>query len=81
VIEIAPDHREPRERQLADEREVVRKAAGELLSPRQQRILQMSFEGWSVQDIAEEMRLPAERVSDEKYKAVRKLREQLCPVS
>jgi DNA-binding NarL/FixJ family response regulator len=49
-----------------------------LLTPRQQRILQMSFEGWSVHDIAADLRLPPERISDEKYKAVRKLREHLA---
>jgi hypothetical protein len=38
----------------------------------------MSFEGWSVHDIAGELSLPAERVSDEKYKAIRRLREHLC---
>jgi hypothetical protein len=38
----------------------------------------MSFEGWAVQDMADELQLPAERVSDEKYKAIRKLREHLC---
>ena len=37
----------------------------------------MSFEGWSVKDIAEELQTPAERISDEKYKAVCKLRERL----
>jgi RNA polymerase sigma factor (sigma-70 family) len=76
---IVPDPRDPNERHLADDREAVRQAAGELLSPRQQRILQLSFEGWAVQDIATELQLPAERVSDEKYKAVRKLRAHLCP--
>jgi RNA polymerase sigma factor (sigma-70 family) len=62
---------------LADEREQVRQAAAELLTPRQQRILQMSVEGWTVQDMARELQVPAERVSDEKYKAVRKLRAHL----
>jgi RNA polymerase sigma factor (sigma-70 family) len=75
--EVVADRRELHERQVADEREAVRQAAEELLSARQQRILQLSFEGWSVQDIAEELQLPAERVSDEKYKAVKKLREHL----
>jgi hypothetical protein len=28
--------------------------------------------------MAAELQLPAERVSDEKYKAIRKLRERLC---
>jgi RNA polymerase sigma factor (sigma-70 family) len=57
---------------------MVREAAQEVLSPRQQRIVQMSFEGWAVQEMAQELHLPAERVSDEKYKAIRKLREHLC---
>src|SRR5262245_26750174 len=72
------DCRPSSERRLADDREQVREAAAELLSPRQQRILQLSFEGWSVHEIAGELQVPAERVSDEKYKAVRKLREHLC---
>jgi RNA polymerase sigma factor (sigma-70 family) len=72
------DRRDTRNRALADERDAVRQAAAEVLSTRQQRILQMSFEGWSVQDIAADLGIPAERVSDEKYKAIRKLREHLC---
>ena len=62
----------------ADERELVSSAAANLLTPRQQRIVQMSFEGWSVQDMAGELNLSAERVSDEKYKAVHKLRSHLA---
>ena len=75
---MVKDPRDEHERELAEEREAVRLAANEVLSARQQRILQFSLEGWSVQDIAEVMRLPAERISDEKYKAVRKLRAYLC---
>jgi RNA polymerase sigma factor (sigma-70 family) len=75
---VVADSRDGQERRLLDEREVVQRAATELLSPRQQRILQLSFEGSSVQEIAEELELPAERVSDEKYKAIRKLRDHLC---
>jgi hypothetical protein len=41
--------------------------------------LQLSFEGWSVQEMASTLKTPAERISDEKYKAIRKLREHLCP--
>jgi RNA polymerase sigma factor (sigma-70 family) len=78
LASVVVDGRERRERDLSDEREAVRHAATGLLTPRQQRILHLSFEGWSVQDIAGELQLPAERVSDEKYKAVRKLREHLC---
>jgi RNA polymerase sigma factor (sigma-70 family) len=68
------DPRNRRQQRLAQQREEVSRAAAELLSPRQQRILHMSFDGWSVQEIAEELQLSAERVSDEKYKAIRKLR-------
>jgi len=71
------DWRDDAMNQLADEREEVRQAASELLTTRQQRILQMSCEGWSVQDMARTLRLRADRVSDEKYKAVRKLRAHL----
>jgi RNA polymerase sigma factor (sigma-70 family) len=76
--DAVPDRREGVSRRLADEREAVSQAAAELLTKRQQRILQMSFEGWSVQDLAVELQLPPERVSDEKYKAIRKLRAHLC---
>ena len=77
-VEQVADPRDGAAGRLADEREVVQRAAREVLSPRQQRILQMSFEGWSVHDIATDLRLPPERVSDEKYKAIRKLREHLA---
>jgi RNA polymerase sigma factor (sigma-70 family) len=76
-MEQVADARDRHDSRLADERETVRHAALEVLSPRQQRILQMSFEGWSVHEIATELRLPPERVSDEKYKAIRKLRQHL----
>jgi len=77
-VEHVADRRQQNAWQLSAEREVVREAAKEVLSPRQQQILQMSFEGWAVQDMAQELQLPAERVSDEKYKAIRKLRDHLC---
>ena len=69
------DRRDLRERRLAEEREAVSQAAASLLSPRQQAIVQHSFQGWSVQDLAARLRLPPERVSDEKYKAITKLRK------
>jgi RNA polymerase sigma factor (sigma-70 family) len=77
-IDTAADPRHEGEQRLSEEREMVRKAAGQLLSPRQQRILQLSFEGWSVQEIGTELALGVERVSDEKYKAIRKLRAHLA---
>ncbi len=75
---VVEDPRDGRDRERADQREAVHRAATEILSARQQRILQLSLDGWAVQEIADEMQLPAERVSDEKYKAVRKLRAYLC---
>jgi len=77
AVETVADDRARGAGKLRDEREAVDRAAEELLSPRQQRILQMGFEGWSVQDMARELGLPVERVSDEKYKAIRKLRAHL----
>jgi RNA polymerase sigma factor (sigma-70 family) len=71
------DRGDLRRRRLEDDREAVASAAAEVLTPRQQRIMQLSFEGWSVQEIAGELRTPPERVSDEKYKAIRKLRSHL----
>lgn len=78
AVDTVADSRDPQAVRLAEDREAVRQAAAELLSARQQRILQLSFEGWSVQDISDELALPPERVSDEKYKGVRKLRTHLC---
>src|SRR5262245_49503029 len=72
------DRNDLRERRLAEDRDSVRQAATELLSVRQQRIIQLSLEGWSVHDIATELETGPERVSDEKYKAIRKLREYLA---
>ncbi len=77
LVGVVSDGRDSEDRQRADEREAVQLAATELLTARQQRILQLSFEGWEVQDIAQELQLPPERVSDEKYKAIRKLRTHL----
>jgi RNA polymerase sigma factor (sigma-70 family) len=68
------DNRDAMDRTRAGEREAVEQAAAQVLSPRQQRIMHMSFDGWSVHEIARALHLPAERVSDEKYKAIRKLR-------
>jgi RNA polymerase sigma factor (sigma-70 family) len=71
------DHRPTRERLQSEDREELRKAADELLSERQRQILQWSAEGWSVQEIADKLHVGPERVSDDKYKAIRKLRAHL----
>ncbi len=77
AVDTVADRHDQHRRDVREEREAVRQAAAEVLTPRQQRILQLSFEGWSVHDMAEELQLPVERISDEKYKAVRKLRAHL----
>lgn len=57
-----------------DDREAVDQAAGTVLSDRQQRILGLLCDGHNVADIASELAMTPERVSDEKYKAIQKLR-------
>jgi RNA polymerase sigma factor (sigma-70 family) len=76
-LEVVADPRDVGSRELADQREAVRRASEEVLSPRQQRILQLSGEGWTVPDIAKELQIRVERVSDEKYKAIRRLQAVL----
>ena len=77
LIEEVPDQRSQPEQTRYELREVLDKASRELLNTRQQRILQLSSYGWSVPEIARELRTSAERISDEKYKAIRKLRTHL----
>jgi RNA polymerase sigma factor (sigma-70 family) len=57
-----------------DDREALAKAAAEVLSPRQRRVLELTADGWATPEIAAELNTTVERVSDEKYKAIRKLR-------
>ncbi len=76
-IESVADRRASNERRLAEDREAVRQASAAVLSDRQRRIIQLSFDGWSVHDIAARLGVAADRVSDEKYKAIRKLRDHL----
>jgi RNA polymerase sigma factor (sigma-70 family) len=78
LVGVVADRRAEQDARLAEDREAVRAASAELLTPRQQRIMLRSFEGCSAQEIADELGTTAARVSDEKYKAVRKLRAHLC---
>jgi RNA polymerase sigma factor (sigma-70 family) len=75
--EVVADTHDTGERGRSEELEMVAQAAKEVLSTRQERITRMSLDGWSVNEIARALGLPAERVSDEKYKAIRKLRAAL----
>jgi len=71
------DQRPDFERDRMETSEELQLAADELLSDRQKSILQLTAEGWSVQEIADKLSTGPERVSDEKYKAIRKLRTHL----
>ena len=78
---LTPDVAEFRtENELRDDRDVVAKAAREILSPRQRRILELTSDGWAIPQIAEELAAPVERISDEKYKAIKKLQHYLSTV-
>jgi RNA polymerase sigma factor (sigma-70 family) len=68
------DNRDAGDRERTEEMDAVLAAAREQLSDRQHQIVRRTLEGWSVPDIARELNTSPERVSDEKYKAIRKLR-------
>lgn len=76
-LEYCPDQREARRERVAEQRNTVLHTAEAMLSSRQKDIVQLSLDGWSVQEISHKLDLPPERVSDEKYKAIRKLRTEL----
>jgi RNA polymerase sigma factor (sigma-70 family) len=60
--------------------EMLESARRAVLSERQDRIVEMWTRGWTVPEIASELDMPAARVSDEKYKALRKLERHLAAV-
>ncbi len=72
------DDRTPQQRDHDERNQTVRSIAAECLSPRQARIVDLSLDGWSVHEIAEHLQLSTARVSDEKYKAIQKLRSELA---
>jgi DNA-binding NarL/FixJ family response regulator len=57
--------------------EILESARRAVLSDRQGRIVDLWMSGWTVPEIAIELKLPPARVSDEKYKALRKLEARL----
>ncbi|MCH5376662.1 MAG: hypothetical protein JJ992_22080 [Planctomycetes bacterium] len=65
----------------SDDLEAAQAIAHACLSGRQQRILQLWSDGWSIGEIADQLDLSPSRASDEKYKAIRKLRERLATVA
>jgi RNA polymerase sigma factor (sigma-70 family) len=72
------DSRESRSEFVREIRSTVLQAADKSLSPRQQQIIRLTLDGWSVAEIAHELDLPAARISDEKYKAIQRLRSTLA---
>ena len=58
--------------------EILEAARRAVLSPRQDQIVELWTRGWNVPEIAEELDMPVARVSDEKYKALRKLERHLA---
>jgi RNA polymerase sigma factor (sigma-70 family) len=66
--------RDVNERGRIEQRAAMNQAAERVLSERQQRILNLICDGHNVADIATELAMTPERVSDEKYKAIQKLR-------
>jgi RNA polymerase sigma factor (sigma-70 family) len=75
--DLTPDVAEPTHNTISrDDREALWQAAN-VLTARQRRIVELTADGWATPDIADVLNTTPERVSDEKYKAVRKLRAEL----
>jgi RNA polymerase sigma factor (sigma-70 family) len=69
------DERHRNRQELGEILEAARQA---VLTPRQDRIVELWTRGWTVPEISEALSLPVARVSDEKYKALRKLERHLA---
>jgi RNA polymerase sigma factor (sigma-70 family) len=65
------------DRDLADEADQVWMVAAGCLTSRQQQILSLWSQGWTIREIAGRLDLSPARASDEKYKAIKKLRKRL----
>ena len=80
---VLDDHSTPgpdidaRNRDRQELGEILEAARRAVLSSRQDRIVELWTRGWTVPEIADAMALPVARVSDEKYKALRKLERHL----
>jgi RNA polymerase sigma factor (sigma-70 family) len=77
ALAIASADEEQRNRDRLELGEILEAARRAVLSPRQDRILELWMRGWPVPDIGTELNMPVNRVSDEKYKALRKLENHL----
>jgi RNA polymerase sigma factor (sigma-70 family) len=65
------------ESDIAEQIEEVAHAARCCLTSRQHRILFLRLDGYSIGEIADKLDLTRAQVSDEKYKAIKKLRERI----
>jgi DNA-directed RNA polymerase specialized sigma24 family protein len=74
---VGTDHDE-RLRQRQELGEILEAARKAVLTDRQDRIVELWTRGWTVPDIAQRLEMPVARVSDEKYKALRKLERHLA---
>ncbi|MDG3005591.1 sigma-70 family RNA polymerase sigma factor [Paludisphaera mucosa] len=72
----APDA-DQRHRDRLELGEILESARRAVLSPRQDRIVELWMRGWSVPEIGSDLGIAVNRVSDEKYKALRKLEQHL----
>lgn len=72
----APDS-DQRHRDRLELGEILEAARQAVLSPRQDRIIELWMRGWSVPEISADLKIPVSRISDEKYKALRKLEQHL----
>jgi RNA polymerase sigma factor (sigma-70 family) len=73
----SPDH-DQRNRDRQELGEILEAARQAVLTPRQDRIVELWTRGWTVPEIGETLKMPVARVSDEKYKALRKLENHLA---
>ncbi|WP_435007836.1 sigma-70 family RNA polymerase sigma factor [Tundrisphaera lichenicola] len=77
--QLAPgSERDTRDRERQELGEILEAARQAVLSPRQDRIVELWTRGWNVPEIGQAMGLAPARVSDEKYKALRKLERHLA---
>jgi RNA polymerase sigma factor (sigma-70 family) len=76
-LAIPASDEDQRHRDRLELGEILETARRAVLSPRQDRILELWMRGWPVPEIGAELNMPVNRVSDEKYKALRKLEHHL----
>ncbi len=67
-----------RDRDRLELGEILEAARNAVLTPRQDQIVELWTNGWTVPEIAEKLGVSPARVSDEKYKALRKLEGHLA---